>query len=886
MKLIRCHIENFGKLHDFNYDFNEGLNVFMEENGWGKSTLTAFIRAMFYGFSGETKRDGITNERKRYAPWQGGAFGGNLVFEAKGKKYLVSRNFGAKQQFDTYELRYADTNTVCDDYSERLGEELFQINCDSFMRTVFIGQNECAKAGISGDINAKLGNITDSIDLNRYENADEELNNALNKLSPSKKGGMIYTLKSNASEIKARIQNAAGCERTIDEIETRISDKRVSIEKDSEERRILENRKLKAARIEKKRSLRKTYEDLVAENAEKEALLTDKRAYFPGILPTKDEVLAWKNAAVKYNGCVAGSLSAALSATDTELMKDLSGTFFAEIPNESELDLLVNEANELINYRTVSRKYALDDNDEAKLVLYGKAFSDDENAADKISDIANDWNECIRLKSSVENKENEISDLEFRIEEEGRKGIGPKVLRLVLAIVACVLGVVAFFFAGELTKAGLSLPWRPISYAIFGIAAILLLSVIFSKAGKGREKEMLEAQACRLREEVEKMESNIEDIDIRVHELLANNGIDCPDENVPIALRQLFKEAFEYKGLLERKNSQDAGKEEYFKEVSARIDGYLTAFGIAASESEYQAKLAELKAQAKHYQFLKAKADESARNKHEADSIKAMLADSLSIYSFNLPFDISAGIEEIDEKLDEYIKYKSLKDDAGRRLALFISENDMDELLKPESGEETLTVEELQELESETDRRIAAARDGLNTDMRSLDLYQETFENLLIDREELKTTEEDIAELTETLNIAKKTREMLGKAKENLTAKYMEPLLSGFIKYYSEVSGHTADSFKIDSSATITREEAGLQRSLECLSVGWQDLSGFCARLSAVDAMYKEERPFLVLDDPFVNLDDVNLEGAKKLLSEVADKYQVLYVTCRTERQV
>ena len=39
MKLISCHIENFGKLSDLRVDFVEGINLFHEMNGWGKAHL-------------------------------------------------------------------------------------------------------------------------------------------------------------------------------------------------------------------------------------------------------------------------------------------------------------------------------------------------------------------------------------------------------------------------------------------------------------------------------------------------------------------------------------------------------------------------------------------------------------------------------------------------------------------------------------------------------------------------------------------------------------------------------------------------------------------------------------------------------------------------------
>ena len=82
MKLIKCHIENFGKLSDFTYDFTDGCNTVCEENGWGKSTLAAFLRVMLFGFRNEGKRDPLENERKRYSPWQKGVYGGELQFES------------------------------------------------------------------------------------------------------------------------------------------------------------------------------------------------------------------------------------------------------------------------------------------------------------------------------------------------------------------------------------------------------------------------------------------------------------------------------------------------------------------------------------------------------------------------------------------------------------------------------------------------------------------------------------------------------------------------------------------------------------------------------------------------------------------------------------
>lgn len=57
MKLIRCHIENFGVLSDFDFAFDDGLTIICQGNGFGKSTFAAFIKAMFYASNGRISRN-------------------------------------------------------------------------------------------------------------------------------------------------------------------------------------------------------------------------------------------------------------------------------------------------------------------------------------------------------------------------------------------------------------------------------------------------------------------------------------------------------------------------------------------------------------------------------------------------------------------------------------------------------------------------------------------------------------------------------------------------------------------------------------------------------------------------------------------------------------
>ena len=66
MRLLRLHVDNFGTLHNFDLSPEEGMNVLYEKNGWGKSTLAVFIKAMLYGLPATSKRSLDENERKKY----------------------------------------------------------------------------------------------------------------------------------------------------------------------------------------------------------------------------------------------------------------------------------------------------------------------------------------------------------------------------------------------------------------------------------------------------------------------------------------------------------------------------------------------------------------------------------------------------------------------------------------------------------------------------------------------------------------------------------------------------------------------------------------------------------------------------------------------------
>jgi uncharacterized protein YhaN len=67
--------------------------------------------------------------------------------------------------------------------------------------------------------------------------------------------------------------------------------------------------------------------------------------------------------------------------------------------------------------------------------------------------------------------------------------------------------------------------------------------------------------------------------------------------------------------------------------------------------------------------------------------------------------------------------------------------------------------------------------------------------------------------------------------------------------------------------------------SVTDLSQGTLDIVYLAARLGLVRLVTGDRRPPLILDDPFVTLDDQRAPRALELLREVAADFQVIYLT-------
>ncbi len=158
MRLHSCYIAGFGKFVDRSFDFSSDLTVFKEDNGWGKTTLADFLKCMLYGMDNGRGKSIGANERLKYEPWNGNAYGGSLIFSCGGKRYRVERSFGKTVAADT--ARIYDENNMptyeFGDKAERLGEVLFGVDRESYQRSVYIPQGAADTGGLPDEVKTRL----------------------------------------------------------------------------------------------------------------------------------------------------------------------------------------------------------------------------------------------------------------------------------------------------------------------------------------------------------------------------------------------------------------------------------------------------------------------------------------------------------------------------------------------------------------------------------------------------------------------------------------------------------------------------------------------------------------------------------------------------------
>ncbi len=212
MKIKKCYISSFGKIKDYAIDFNNDITVINHENGWGKSTLASFIKAIFYGLS-DAKRNVDDNERIKYKPWNSTErFGGYAIIERSGNEYKIERFFGNKQSEDT--VTVTDVKTGKSFNTFELGKKFFQIDEEGFLSTAYFTQKDF-EIKSNASLTAKYNETCSLDDVEQFEKTLNALELKAKEYKMRGDKGLISDTKREIREISEKIEEAKLCSQTV-----------------------------------------------------------------------------------------------------------------------------------------------------------------------------------------------------------------------------------------------------------------------------------------------------------------------------------------------------------------------------------------------------------------------------------------------------------------------------------------------------------------------------------------------------------------------------------------------------------------------------------------------------------------------------------------------
>lgn len=923
MRLWKCHIDNFGKFTDFTVDFAENPCVFKEPNGWGKSTLAAFVKVMFYGFANEKKRgDTLERERLRYKPWQGGCYGGELEFDAGGKRYLLNRTFGSRESEDTFALYDAATNLKSDDFTANIGEELFQIDQESFLRTVYIAQNDCYAAA-TDSINAKIGNLADSLgDMRDYEKVQQVIKDLRNSLTPGRKTGSLKRQKAEIAELKDELRRVEAVEQSVAELEEKLQGSL------AERRAVLEQRDRvseeweRANREKAVEAKRLHYESIMEKLAEKRGAADRELAAFGGSAPDRELLQDMQN---RRRLMLQGESEAAANILDPREQSELSrlrARFAKGVPDEAQLGRGQKLLAQLAELERQAAQKVLSEGERSEYERLRAGLAGQASVGgDRLEESLRLCGLYLDKKGGIGAKRAALSSMkqlarsakeQNRQKEKEREARG-KSRRAILWLLALLALAAGGFLLWAGQPAGfLALEAGQISTGavILGVAflcigaALAVAAVLKGRRPAGRtaagaeeaeEQDGQEEQDGVLlleREIAEDEAQMLRAVDF-VTEFLRDIGLEPEDfEEETYRVRdELYglKNDLRRFGQLQAREQdyQNQGYEERQRRLWEEAEELLSPYceKAAASREELAQLYAELERDAAAFPALENREKKYRSAQDAVRKSEQELQSFLEACGQSRAADPDEGLQEIFHNLQEYENNLRELDRLETERQKFEADFDIrifQELRR--EGEDGESAEALKLRMNQLDERAEELWERVHAYQAQLDERQQELDALQAQRERLTELEREYEEGYAYYTNLGLVGEYLEKARESLSARYIRPVLESFRRNYELLAGETGEDFRMDTNIHVTRRALGAQRETGAFSLGNQDLVYIVLRVALVDAMYQEEKPFLILDDSFVNLDEARLGAAGAFLHRIAEDYQVIYFTCHESR--
>ena len=865
MKLISCHIENFGGLSGFDLEFNAGLTVLRRENGFGKTTLAEFIRTMFYGFPRSSKNQ---NRRKKYTPWNGGKCGGHLTFEQDGKLYRLERTFGATTRGDTFHLIDLQTGQNCSDFTEEIGVEIFGLDADSFERSTYLPQNRNVGVLTTDSIRAKLGGLVeDENDVGSYEKAMKRLREKRSTYIPYTATATRGAVAEAGREI-TKIQQALDKAEKSGEDLSRSEDDIVQLEaqKQSAQAQIEQVRTDLTAANEAAARLahRQQMTRLETQHARASGELENLKNQYPRGVPDREELDELSDAVERL---------ARLSAQPTTAADDNAQRFveenqarFAEgVPTESQIANMRQICDDFGQVSAQLEACALSAEDQAELEKARSFFAPGVPEEEEISRHAAALEEAGRAR-----QENLRLAAKTTVPEPRYKVPYPLTVPVMagVGVLAIILGVVLM----PETLGGVVLG--------LGIVALAAAGFLSLRTAVTRQVPGMDPRVQGLIRENEERAAALED---SVREFTVRYWDGSPAEG----LRRIREQASRLNALGQREENL-AKRHAVLMEQRSEYNRTLRAFfsryfpdGYSGSGYDLLARLQrESDAWTRALAQLEDREERMDQHRRESRLVTAVLAACRERYGL------------APRNRDQVLR---LRDDARRLGELEKTVADLSRQMDEYRADHA---DAFDGGVSEDPGDPARLRDRERQLLKELDCLGKELLALHQRRDQLRAQADEAPELRDQLArwqekktgdqeraaILDDTMEFLSQARDDLALAYMGPIRESFAGLMDRMTGEAREKILVTPELEVRLERCGESRELNSFSAGQTDLVMLCMRLSLVDALFRGTKPFVILDDPFINLDDEHTEEALRLLKDLSKDRQIIYLTCNSSR--
>ena len=847
MKILSCYIANFGCIKNKEYKFNDHLNAFCEDNGQGKSTLAAFIKAMFYGLPKTTTK---SFDREHYIPFDNIEASGNIVFIYNNKEYKIERTFFKNIKDD--DIKIYENGKINNDLLPTPGEIIFGLDLEAFNRTMFIYSNDL-EINSTDNINSKMSHYVEDSTFDLNEVIDK-LDKYKKKLKPSRladEKGLISDVTNTINRKNDQLNN-------LYSIKSNLDNKYKSFNDLNNEINELNDQLSKAASINEIINNWNRYDEYNKQIDNEKKEIEHFKNKYPYNMPNDEELKLNENNLNEMNNINTKKSSIDLTQLEKDKLIKYS-SLFKEIPSKD----TISEYTSFINDYYQKKNYKIEELNQNEIIIYNKYTN--KNIDDSIFNQLNDFkNEYVETKKQFDQTPNYI--IKKTLETKKKKSYLPLIL-LIISILIIILGIGLGFINNLL-------------FIISGIGLILLFG-----AGFIYLKNQINDKQLSINEEIpnlekEELNKKLNLIINKIDTIIMQYGFSSSlNESVDVALN-LFKNEYDrYKEIKDKYNKIINQKENNQKDINfleEKIKSFLNQYNF--QETNYNLALQNLIASINEYQNLKNKKENIDNLINELDNKYSSIKDNLDkfISKYHIDQDVKSYIDTVRVDKGVLDKNNTNLNNLMNNFNNFVEEKKL--YNRPENIEKIDTNTITKQL-SEKNELLSRKKDEIANDeleIEKIDIYN----NEII---ELK---EKLQELKYKYKIVDETIKSIKEAEETLKHKYIEPMLNKFNQYSSMLGKIINKEINMDSDYNLSVIHNGKEKDYRHLSSGQLSLCALCYRLSIIDNIFKEDKPFIIMDDIFVNLDENNLIKAIELLKKLSNQRQIIYFTCHESRNI